>query len=186
MYFRPLGETISTENSSGSAFAVVLELRFNDSLCGDGARVVELRLGFFRFGVFAMRYTPFLLLVLLIPSCDSSSPTTAPPKAPHVYDVGWTVLVRDFETANSYTGQRVRIRLDRGDYRIEAGEVRVYAADNGAPAILVLQGIDTIPLKSRPAVIVTGTCRGPVRDGLWRNRSADYCVTLTDCTAVLR
>lgn len=124
--------------------------------------------------------------VSMLVSCKPDVTPTTLPKQEHIYDVGWPVLIRDYATAYSYTNLRVRIRFDKGDYKIEGNELRVYAAENGAPPIIVVRFTQPVfggPLSS---IIVTGLCQGPTRDGIWRNRNADYCVTLTDSMITAR
>lgn len=124
-----------------------------------------------------------LLWVLVVGGCSQTPPTTPEPQL--IYDVGWLSLTRDHHTASSYTNHRVRVRLEPEEYKIEAGEIRVWANDKNTLPILVFRKIEGLLDKPKP-ITISGTCRGPVTDFVWRTRYANFYVVVENCVVTAR
>lgn len=116
----------------------------------------------------------------------------AAPQAPEkIYDVGPFVLARDRQTAESFSGYRVRVALAAGEYETAPGELRVPASVPGVSPLLVFRcAPEAVPArtpgKSLPAVVVVGRCRGPQRDGVFRTHRADFWVLVEECAVIVR
>jgi hypothetical protein len=126
-----------------------------------------------------MRPAPLVLVLCL----GCASPATRP--APPADEVHWLALTRDEQTAAAYTGRAVRLHLSRGEYACEGRELRVWANARDVPPVLVVRLREPLPAAlSGAALVVTGTCAGPTRDGIRRTaRGCDYFVTVEDATA---
>lgn len=135
-----------------------------------------------------MRSALLLLFLLPLPfsACGPAEPTPKLQEPPRVYDVGWRVLVRDWPTARTYTGHRVRIHLLPGEYEVRGGEVRVSLNDSGSDPVLVFENPDPLPPDDKSPLVVVGTCQGPFRDYKWRGMTVDYYVTVSDCRVTVR
>jgi hypothetical protein len=146
------------------------------------------RLCAFFFGAFAMTRTSIVLGVATIASgaaALSGCPGCGPerPAAPEaVHDVGPLALARDLPTAQAYAGRLVRVRLAAGTYEAAGAELRVRGSVPFSPPLLVFRCREAPPAGG-VALVVTGRCGEPQRDGFWRTASADFCVTVSDCTA---
>lgn len=104
-------------------------------------------------------------------------PTTAPTIT---HDVAWQALVRDHTTASAYQNHRIRVQLDAAEYEHADGEVRVWAGARTMPPVLVFKLAGKL---EQPApIVIVGTVRHIIRDGVWRSPRTDFCVTVEGCT----
>lgn len=133
------------------------------------------------------------LLVLILSLCSAgcgekpASPVPAPVPAKTVYDVSAGAILRDHDTASGFAGHSVRVRLDTNEYTTDGREVRVWAGIRSVPPALVfkLNGPPAGAAALSGPIVVTGVCRGPVRDGVWRAPRIDFCVYVDDATATV-
>ena len=130
-----------------------------------------------------IRLSLFVVCSIITLGCGPSTPTRQEPP-PAIFDVNYRVLVRDLPTASSYTGRRVRVRIDRSEYVVVDHSIHLWATERGARPALILHFMDTPPAGVN--LTVTGTCGSPVEDGLWRGPRCDFSLTVTDCAWTVR
>ena len=125
----------------------------------------------------------------IVAACVGCSPkqVVSTPKVPDpVHDVGWTVMIRDYTTADIYTGRKVRIRVDRDDYKTDGQEVRIWLTQGAFEPVIVCHTWEPVPKDEGRGVLITGVSKGPVRDGKWRSLRVDYFVRLENCVVTAR
>src|SRR5262249_16691685 len=119
------------------------------------------------------------LIAALISGCSNGTQTTQKPPEP-VIDVGWTVLVRDYATARTYTNTRVRFLLHEKEYESRGNELHGWVNDRMVPPTIVIRLPEAMTVKG--TVLVTGTCREPVRDEIWRSRRVNFFMVVENAT----
>lgn len=151
----------------GLRFAVGFVVEFTD-------------LATFVFGVFAMM-RPVLVCVLALTSaaCGPTNPNPA-----QVYDVGVYTLARDIQTAESYAGCMIRVRVERSKYTAAGSSVHVHGTVPDTPPLVIFVCVGAVPADAPRGLVLTGRCKGPTRDGVFRTARADFVVTVLDCSAV--
>lgn len=133
-------------------------------------------------GVLAMSRISLLLGICLCVSCGPTVSSTK--KDQPIYDVAWISLSNDYHTANSYRNQRVRIRIDASDYEVVGNSIQVYLGKKATPCFIKCDCREVPPSKSN--LIISGTCLGPTRDGIWRSPRTDFYITVVDCVVSSR
>ncbi len=109
-------------------------------------------------------------------SCKSTQTTKKPRE--EVFDVSWTNLVRDHQTAVAYRGHKIRFRLDGGDYQIVGQELHVCGMNRNNGPVILCTGSS---FKKGGRVTVVGVCREVVRDGVWRSPRTNFYVVVEQC-----
>lgn len=110
------------------------------------------------------------------------SPT--PPKPATPARVSWVQIVHDYRdfpdrADAAYRGREVQVHLPATDYRVLPGRVEAFFALPGKPGALVFEC--SPPTGPRPTLLISGTCKGMVRDGIERANGIQFFVLVTDC-----
>lgn len=125
-----------------------------------------------------------LLVLSLGIGCGEPKQQVETSASRQIHTLKWQALIRNHQTASAYINQRVQIQLDPTEYRVSGLEVRVFANEPlmVPPAII-------FKCRSKPPtgvkLVITGTCKAPIRDGVWRSRYVDFYVEVEDCTVTV-
>lgn len=125
-----------------------------------------------------MRYATFLLPFLL--SC--SPPDQHPRELSRVSASGLVNYYRDNPRGTAYTGAAIQVRLDPGAYRAADREVYCHTGVPHTPPVIVFRCLD--PVNADPKkhwIILTGTCTGPVRDGIRKGDRINFTIYVEHC-----
>lgn len=125
-----------------------------------------------------IRKLPFLVSFLL--SCGPATPT-----ANTVSQVSAAALVayhRDNPRGNAYTGHRIQVRLEPRTFAVEGDSVHYFTGLPGSPPVVVFRCIDRLDADpERHWLIITGICRGPVRDGIRKADRIAFTIHVDEC-----
>lgn len=119
-------------------------------------------------------------------ACHQPETPTTQLSKPKPIPIDYHVLARDYQTAVIYTGIRVIVQLTPDQYRVEVvngvTELHVWAGTKSGlePCALIFRCtmLVSVPNKS---IVVTGTCKEPIMDGVWRSARCNYCVIIDEC-----
>lgn len=119
-------------------------------------------------------------LTMLI-GCGPSEPTSR-----RVTQVGWAALVNEYrdrpqEADAMFRGKTIQVYLPRKSFRVvDERKFEAYFGVADSPGAIVFEhGGDVFDARS--AILVTGTCRGIVRDGIERTNRVAWYVRVDQC-----
>lgn len=117
------------------------------------------------------------------PGCGAGSPTkpddpslVSPDRLARVY--------RDNPADRTYTNRTVQCYLPAKSYRVLPGRLEAHIVNPGRPGCVVFETAFVPPDNSTP-LVVTGTCRGIIRDGAVREPGVDFFVRVESCAVTV-
>lgn len=122
-----------------------------------------------------------LSFLVLVPGCGPA-PAPPPREIPgQVWAVSPEFLTRDLATAKLYAGHHVRVTLPAKTYTVASKEIVVAAHAPGVSPLIVFRCLGAAPATNKRSVTLTGICRDPVHDGVWRTHQADFYCVVDEC-----
>lgn len=136
---------------------------------------------FFR-EVFAMRVIALSVLCFVL-GCGPSKEL-----APLAKQVGWNTLVNEYrdhrEAADrEYLNQPIQVYLPARTYKLGKDRIEARFGLPGMPGALVFECHP--PVTDRFPLLVTGICRGTVRDGIERANGIDWFIRIEGCSVTV-
>ncbi len=129
-----------------------------------------------------IRPMSFLFLFCFALGCGPGS------TRPETKRISWVQLVNDYrdfpDTASkAYRDRSVQIHIAKGTYRTGPGLVETYFGLPNTPGAIVFECEP--PKDDKDNLLVTGTCRGIVRDGIERANGILWFVRVSDCSVTV-
>lgn len=123
--------------------------------------------------------------VCLALGCGPGTPSKpTPPEVSVVALESLAAVYRRNPADRTYKDRVVQVHLDAQAYRISPGRIDAYRINTGQPGAIVFEVAFT-PADNRSPLVVTGTVRGIVRDGIVREPGVDYYVRVEGCTVTV-
>ena len=129
-----------------------------------------------------MRRSFLFGIVCFVLGCGPGSPTLSN----RVHPVGPAQLVSLYRrnlNDRTFTGYLIQCQLDAGSYKVNGNRIECLQMSDDLRACIVFECSATPPDDVR--LIVTGRCRGAVRDGVQRTATVDFCVQVDDCSVMV-
>ena len=128
---------------------------------------------------------PFLFATvgLVLLGCGPGSPT----RAREISDVLASELAAVYRQSwkdSTYLDCRVRVRIEANQYKLVGDRIETHFVTDGKPGCVYFF-CDSLPQNASRQLIVTGTCRGIVRDGIIREPGVDYYVKVDGCSVIV-
>lgn len=138
-------------------------------------------------GALVMTIRPaFVAVLCLALGCGPGSPTK-PPGPPEINRITVDQLCATFRlnfNDRTFRDQFVQVHIGAKDYRVTPTRIEAHFVNPGAPACLYFECPFPPPDESA-AIVITGICRGCVRDGLHREPGVDYYVRVENCSVTI-
>ena len=80
----------------------------------------------------------------------------------------------------TFTNVRVQIIIEPRTYRIVPGRIEAYRVNDWSPFTVYFEA-EYLPPTNDVRLVVTGTCRGTVKDGQFRQTGCDYYIRVAEC-----
>ena len=98
-----------------------------------------------------------------------------------LYQIGAETLTRNYDVAERFAGQSVRVRLQPDTYAAAGREIHVPGTVPNTPPILIFRFEPGETVPGAGGCEITGKCGRPVRDGVWRTLRCDYTLIISGC-----
>lgn len=124
-----------------------------------------------------------MVLVCQLSLCLGCGPSK-PAQPPRVHRVSLSELVRSYRTFPSerrYTGVTIQVYVPADSTRkIHSDRVEAFKILETRPGVVLFRTPGD-PLDPEADLVITGLCRGTVRDGVQRSGGIDWYVLVEDC-----
>lgn len=119
------------------------------------------------------------MVSVVVLGCNPAAPPQQSPR-----QVGWSALVSEFRdnpTADAdYRDRRISVFLPSGAYQSVPHGIEAYHAVPGVGGVLVFE-CDPPPGDNSWPLLVTGTCRGRIIDGIERANRINWWIRVDSC-----
>jgi len=84
----------------------------------------------------------------------------------------------------TFTNRRVQVAIEPKTYRIVPGRIEAFRTNDWSPFTVYFEA-EYMPPTNEFRLVVTGTCRGIVKDGQFRQPGCDYFIRVESCSVTV-
>lgn len=127
----------------------------------------------------------FCLVAAVCLGCGNGTPTTRAAEPTLISPAHLVRVYRDNPKDRTFTDRLIQCHLDPRTYRLGSGRIEAHYVNDGKPGAMVFEVAVTLA-ENTSHLVITGTCRGPVKDGIVREPGVDYYIRVEGCTVITR